>query len=177
MKKWIIISMIYILAICLMYGYDANRIVEIVSVQQTEQDKPLGEITDGKVVSQEFTAKYDNISSIDLMFATYNRKNSGKLIFDLKENNQFGKILFSQNIDIASIKDNADFKFNLNKVKVSKGEKLCLTIEAPDSKNGNAITLWYNSKADNGTLFIDNKNIDGTLRFSVNTMKKKGLEF
>ena len=137
----------------------------------------LGEIIDGKVVSQEFTVKDDNISSIDVYFGTYNKKNTGKLIFNLKENNQSGKILFSQDVDIASIQDNADFRFNLDKITVSKEEKLCLTIETPHSKNGNAVTLWYNSKVDNGTLFMSNKNISGTLRYSINIKKKKGLEF
>lgn len=101
----------------------------------------VGEITSDMVLEQQLEIDGEYITAINLVGATYERQNTGILrleICDLDEN-----VLFTQDVDISQIPNNAEFSVPLTQpVEVQNGRVL-LKITAPESKTGNAVTLYY----------------------------------
>jgi hypothetical protein len=57
----------------------------IPGISISNPDKPVGELIKGVVVSQSFTAELDGLRKIDVLAATYARKNFGKLEIEVYE--------------------------------------------------------------------------------------------
>ena len=88
-KTEIVISLvIFFMCIFAIYSSTHNIIDktnEQLEISQSIKNEPIGEITKGIEVGQSFLCKSDNLSEIDIQFATYARKNSGTIKFVLKE--------------------------------------------------------------------------------------------
>ena len=111
----------------------------------------LGEITDGKIITENIIAPAENISGVEIMAGTYNRINSGELIASLSDNN--GNILAEKSFDISSFEDNKFTRVNFDKnIKVTENETLTLTLKTSGCIEGNAVTIYYG--------FSDNENFN-----------------
>jgi hypothetical protein len=126
--------------------YTTSFLRKITVFNQLKHNIPVGEIHGNIQTGQTFLAEYNGLTGIDVLMATYNRKNTGECIFHLKDDINSNEDLFSQEIDISQIKDNTYFNFDFPKIRDSKGKKIYFYIDAPYSQPGNAITIWSNSK-------------------------------
>jgi len=113
---------------------------------QPKNDIPVGEIYGEKKIGQTFEAKHNNLSAIELLLATYNRKNTGEFIFHLKKEPSSQEDLYSYRKDISKVRDNKYFRFSFPRIKEAEGKKFYFYLEAPQSRPGNAITIWANSE-------------------------------
>ena len=149
--------------------YSTSFLRKINSFNQLKHDIPVGEIYGDIQIGQTFLAEYDGLSGIDVLMATYNRKNTGEFIFHLKDHISRKEDLYNCRIDISQIKDNTYFNFKFPKIKNLKGEKVYFYIEAPHSQPGNAITIWSNSKDSykEGEKIVNGISSEGDLAFKT----------
>jgi len=101
---------------------------------------PLPEITTGTQVSQTFFVNQDGISSVAVQVGTYMRKNDVRLVLSVTD--QAGKVLRSKTFSLLDHADNSFLKFDFEPIINSRGKTMIISVESPDSKPGNAVTLW-----------------------------------
>lgn len=83
---------------------------------------PVGPLSDGRVVEQPFTAAEDGLTSVELVFATYIRKNEGGLVvsvIDVAERSE----LVRRVVDMGELTDNAAVEFVFNPQGESAGRQ------------------------------------------------------
>ena len=122
---------------CGEYFYDINGVCILPIDLPTE--KPIGEIT--KSVTQTFTSECNDISGVDLFFATYARKNSGSLNVSLRDETT-NTLVFEENLNVARIKDNEWVPFSFPFIQNVSGDNFSLTLSPHGSSPGNAVTVW-----------------------------------
>ena len=161
-----VVFIIFILPI-----YEAESIVRVDHFNKI----PIGEITDGIVVEQSFICHENGLDEIDILFATYARKNTSGIIkvsiLDDKYN-----LLSEYEIPTESFLDNAFVNFEIPRQNESKDKKYMIRIENRGSTPGNAITLWANSyDYENMELEIngESKEIDLVITMRYLTQKPK----
>ena len=108
--------------------------------------------------------------AIEVLMGTFNRKNSGELIFHLK--GQTGDIIdyHHSRLDMLNIKDNQYLRFKIPEINNSKDRKYFFYLEAPNAQPGNTITIWCNDEEDKyleGTKIIDGEEMEGDLVFKT----------
>ena len=136
---------------------------------QPKNNTPVGEIYGKTKIGQTFAAQYNNLTAIEIRLATYNRKNTGEFIFHLKKDPGSKEDLFNYKGDIGRLKDNKYFRFRFPEIKFSKGKKFYFYLEAPQSRPGNAITIWANSEDlyREGEKMVDGGSAQGDLVFKT----------
>lgn len=132
-------------------------------------NKPIGEITRSIQIGQTFVAEHSNLNRIDILFATYGRKNTEDIIFHLSEKLIPEKdiVTFTYKFNAKSVENNKYFSITFPEIPDSEGETYYFYIESPESKEGNAITIWYlpNNSYAQGTLYINDNVSGGDLLF------------
>jgi hypothetical protein len=115
----------------------------IPGISISNPDKPVGELIKGVVVSQSFTAELDGLRKIDVLAATYARKNFGKLEIEVYEENK--EIIFREVRDVSKIADNLNLSILIPNQPSSKSKKYVISFTSTDGAPGNAVTFWQNS--------------------------------
>ncbi len=175
-KKYIYIFIAYILLIVVLYAVDANRYAQKTYYEQKEMTTNFGAVTKDMNIIEQFQSKED-ISSIDLIFGTYNKKNTNNVIVQVKEDLNSNETLFSKTFNMKNVKDNVPYRIDTNLENI-KDKKLYLVITTDTIDEGNTITLWYGKKkSKESKLFINSDEIDGELKFSLNKKEKKGIRW
>lgn len=136
---------------------------------QPVNDTPAGEITGETKIGQTFVARYKNLTAIEVLLATYDRKNTGEFIFHLKNDPSSKEDLFHYKGDISKLKDNTYFRFSFPGISTSKAKEFFFYLEAPQSRPGNAITIWSNSEDDyrEGEKIVNGGHSKGDLVFKT----------
>ena len=136
---------------------------------QPKNNTPVGEIYGKTKIGQTFAAQYNNLVSIEVLLATYNRKNTGDFIFHLKKDVSNPEDLFNYRGDISKVKDNKYFRFRFPEIKKAKGKKFYFYLEELQSRPGNAITIWANSEDlyREGEKMVDGAPAEGDLVFKT----------
>jgi hypothetical protein len=127
----------------------------------------LPEITSDTQVSQTFFANHDGLSSVAVLVGTYMRKNDVRLALTLTD--QAGNVLRSKTFSLLNHADNSYLKFSFDPVLNSKGKTMIISVKSPDSKPGNAVTLWSTGSDvyTQGKLRINNMYLPSDLVLSV----------
>lgn len=127
----------------------------------------LPEITSETQVSQTFFANHDGLSSVAVLVGTYMRKNNVQLALTLTD--QAGNVLRSKTFSLLNQADNSYLKFSFDPILNSKGETMTISVKSPDSKAGNAVTLWSTGSNvyPQGELRVNDKYLPSDLVLSV----------
>jgi hypothetical protein len=143
----------------------------IPGISISNPDKPVGELIKGVVVSQSFTAELDGLRKIDVLAATYARKNFGKLEIEVYEENK--EIIFREVRDVSKIADNLNLSILIPNQPSSKSKKYVISFTSTDGAPGNAVTFWQNSTNPyrNGEARIGSE-VLGDLAFTLYYEKK-----
>jgi hypothetical protein len=125
----------------------------------------IGEIVSGTIVTQSFLIE-GTISQIDVMFATFMRINSGKILFQLKEEGREGD-LYKTEFRTSDLKDNNWHEIRFGRIDIKRKKFLYIAIESPDSSSGNAVTVRASDKKifDKGCLLINDKKMPYDITF------------
>ena len=113
---------------------------------QFARDMAPGELIRGTTVGQTFIADATGVYRVDVLLATYARRNSGPIIFHLRSSPADIRDWVTLRIDAARVRDNAFQSFEFKPLPNAKGEPLYFYLEAPEARPGNAITVWANSQ-------------------------------
>ncbi len=106
----------------------------------TSAQYPVGQITANNTVLQSFKLKGNNLDEIDLLFATYGRKNTGSVQVSLTDSS--GVNIFQQSLDVSNLRDNTFVPFKFAPVKDSSGKLFFLNISSSNTNVKNAVTVW-----------------------------------
>lgn len=146
LKKRKLILLFYVLPVIVIIIYFSIALPKnTVIFNQLKSDIPVGEIYGDRRIGQTFVAEHNNMVAIEVLLATYNRKNTGGIIFHLKNDGNHKEDIYSYRLDMEVVQDNEFFRFSFPKIKNSKRKKYYFYFEAPQSKPGNTITIWSNS--------------------------------
>jgi hypothetical protein len=131
----------------------------------------LPEITDGTKVTQTFVINDNGLSSVAIQVGTFMRKNDIHLVLTLAD--QTGKTLRSGTFSLLDHADNTFLEFSFDPILNSKGKTMILSISSPDSKAGNAVTLWATGSDTypQGKLRINDKYLQSDLVLSVKYLR------
>lgn len=127
----------------------------------------LPEITYGSKVSQTFVVDHNGFSSVAVQVGTYMRRNDVQLVLTVTD--QVETVLRSKTFSLLKHSDNSYLKFSFDPIWNSKGKTMILSIESPDSKTGNAVTLWTTGSDvyPQGKLRVNDKYLSSDLVLSV----------
>ena len=118
-------------------GQPINNIVPL-----TRQRQLLGD----RIFSQSFVAARNNLNRIDLLLLTYGRKNTHTVNLRLLkvEKNIHplqGVEVFHTTFNAATVKDQSWHTFRFPPIPDSAGKSYLISLDSPDSVDGNAITV------------------------------------
>lgn len=128
-------------------------------------------LTSDTSVVQKFITHADFIDGLTLRFATYNNTlKEGNIEVSLQ--NETRDVLYKKRIPVTDLKDNEDMQIDFkNSVSVSRGDILLIEVKELDNTDGNVATLWMGEKQDDCELYVNNKQVDGTLYFAPLSMR------
>jgi hypothetical protein len=123
----------------------------------------LGELTDGRVVAQTFAARYDGLRRIDLLPATFDRRNEGSWQIRLMTADD-NTIRASWEVAVANLR-NLDWLRLECPPQPSQGVRYRLEVHAQGARAGRAATLLATPKAglERASLSIDGRDDDRSL--------------
>ena len=118
------------------------------------------EINKDTSIKQVLTINKDT-TSIGLMFGTYRRSNKGNVYITIVGNS--GNVYVDEKINVNSLLDNAYHIFSLSDL---NDEEIIISIKS-DSENGQGVCTYYSSEKINGTLLINNEEVEGTISYRL----------
>ena len=140
---------------------------EVADAVQSRYSDPVGEIHGARTVGQTFVAHDNDLSRVDVLLATYMRKNTHPVTFRLKESPNAADDIATITISAARVKDNAFHQFKFAPIPDSKDKSYFFTVESPESVPGNAITIWHDpgDVYDEGAMYVNGQATGGDLAF------------
>ncbi len=108
----------------------------------------LGELSGRDRVGQRFVARRDGLCRIDVLAATYGRRNTRDLIFRLKTSPDAEEDLVTARLNASLLIDQGYVSFGFPPQPESAGKSYYFCLESPESVPGDAITLWAYQQAD-----------------------------
>lgn len=125
----------------------------------------VGELTSGRHLRQELTARHDGLRRIDVLAATYGRLNTGTLSLRVVDDAQ--RVVVERRVDARAVGDIDWIRLEFAPQIPSAGRRYVVEIDAADAPSGQAITLW-STPADPGpghALTVDGRPSDAQLWF------------
>ncbi|MBO4631346.1 MAG: DUF2142 domain-containing protein [Lentisphaeria bacterium] len=136
----------------------------------------VGEIVNGTRIRQPIAVRHA-VKDISIQFATFARKNHGKIRFYLKDDTA-DRILYDTLLDMASFKDNQYRLISFPKpIRIDRKHQTAFYLEGtPDCKHGNSITCWTNKS--NMPCYQKN-GIEGkqTILYNISRLKKQKISY
>jgi hypothetical protein len=125
----------------------------------------VGELTDGRQVAQEFTVDDDGLRAVDVLTATYARRNEGTIRLTLADA-VLETVASTRVIEAADLPDNAWVRLECPPQPRGSG-RWRLTIAATGARPGRAATLRTTAgpAADSGSLTIDDAPVERSIWF------------
>ena len=166
MKKIYIFLFMIIGILIPSFSYIYQNIPKVMETK-TEGMEAIGGVSKNTIIEEEiYIPKY--IKEIQILFATYRRKNEGKIKIKIQQH----EVETYQILDTSKIKDNKYQKIELSFHKLKKG-KAKLIIEGIDSSPNNSISLYKTNDVSLGNYSINhvkaNKGIIYRIKyFSIN---------
>jgi hypothetical protein len=127
--------------------------------------RTVGELTDGRVVTLRFRARYDGLRRIDLLTATHRRANDGHLTITLAD--EQGHHLANAVVQARDLPDTDWLPLSFPPVFSSAGRAFDLRVEATGAEPGHAATLWATAEhaGIETSLIVDGDAQQGSLWF------------
>jgi hypothetical protein len=119
-------------------GQTTSGRVEDIRISKAQY--PVGEIFGKNDLNQTFVSNLDNLAEIQVLFATWARKNTGSVFVKISEVG--GEEFFSETLDMATMVDNSFISFKFEPRKDSKDKKYLINISSPESTPANSVTCW-----------------------------------
>ena len=108
---------------------------------------PAQQIFGERMIGQSFVAPRDRLNRVDIFFQTYHRANTQPVILRLLDvppdtDNPFhGSEIFHATFSAAHVADQSWHTFNFPTQPDSAGKTYLITLQSPESEDGNAITV------------------------------------
>jgi len=124
-------------------------------IEQPVFNTGYGYLTQGRTFEQSIMAETDTLRGVELMLATFARKNHGPLTLELLDKS--GKVIAVQVVSMETLKDNAYAWFDFKQVKVIKNQQYALRLKCDECTPDNAITWSAVKKEFVAPVFLFNE--------------------
>lgn len=115
------------------------RATDNLHTEQPQATVVVGELVDSASVGQTFEAEHPGLSQVEVRLATYERSNTGQLIFRLRSS---GEDLVTRTLDAALIEDGAYHTFEFSPIRDSAHRSFRFSLESLGTEPGSAATVW-----------------------------------
>lgn len=122
------------------------------------------ELVSGVKISQSFHCKIDNLCCIEVKFGTYNRRNFGHFLFNLRFKGQNSDVIRVVE-QLSHLRDNAYHAFKFSPIRISSGREFIFSLESPACLHGNNVVIWKSVKGSDGQRFLNERKVSGTVCF------------
>jgi hypothetical protein len=141
---------------------------QIATTHQMINNVPVGELVAGRRFGQTFRAPFSGLYRVDVVLATYRRRNKGPIIFHITDGIE-GSEIATVEVEAAQIQDNAPKRFVFEPIANSVNREFYFYLEAPQAVSGNAITIWETDfdSYPSGQAYVDGQPTEGDLRFTA----------
>lgn len=156
-----------LIAVALAIAVAAVSWPQLATARQTGSNVMAGELVSERRFGQTFRAPFSSLYRVDVLLATYGRRNEGPVLFHLTSGDRQGTELATVEIEAAQVRNNAHRRFVFEPIADSCGRVFYFYIEAPTAAAGNAITAWQTDfdSFPGGQAHIDDQPTEGDLRF------------
>ena len=155
---WLLAAMVYLVA-GQQFRYTA------VSSDTLSPSSAIGEIVDGMTITQTMTLPADTTTGLEVLTGTYDRTNTGALLFTLVDGE--GRELTRKRADIFAFGDGKYAKLAFDEpLSLPKGTEVTLHIESEGCAYGNAVTLYSGNTISAGRFDIA-QNIKESDRYTL----------
>ena len=134
------------------------------SYSKVEAVATVGEMLDGTYIQQTFESKADYLTAITVRFSNYGNVPAGTVIIQLQ--NADGAYLVQQELEAASLSDNADYTFRFDEpVDIRNCKKLQLNLLTMGGTQMAALTTWVGVQQQGCVLMVNRVPWPNTLYF------------
>jgi hypothetical protein len=130
--------------------------------------EPAGEIIKQYKVSQTFTAECDGLTQVQLLFATYKKKNSHPIIIEIfKIEDSESSLIHKEIVPPNILNDNSWYATNFHEIEGSENLTFRVDISSPESTIGDAVTVWQSDEDvyPQGSEFINDVAVNKDVSF------------
>jgi glycosyltransferase involved in cell wall biosynthesis len=103
---------------------------------------PGPELTAGRCMGQTFVSAENGLCRIEVLFATFGRINTGRVILSLRADPAAVQDLRTVQVRAAALRDNEYHHFDFEPLPDSAGRSLYFCLEAPEAVPGDAVSAW-----------------------------------
>lgn len=121
-------------------------------IEQPLFNTSYGYLTKGRRFEQTMLAESNALKGVELMLATFARKNHGPLTLELVDST--GKTLAAKTVMMETLTDNAYAWFDLHGVKTVKNAKYTLRLTCGECTQDNAISWWAIKQEFEAPIFL-----------------------
>jgi hypothetical protein len=141
--------------------------IEAAQVHSTGEH--VSEIAGDHTAGQTFVAEHDGLQSVDVLLATFARRNTEPVTFHLRREPASQDDLRTVIVPAADIADNAYHRFSFSPIAEAHHERFYFEIESPESRTDDAITAWIGPADDyrDGSLYVAGNAREGQLAFRL----------
>lgn len=109
--------------------------------EQRDASSVVGELFGPATAGQTFVAAYPGLARVEVLLASYGRRVAGPLVFHLRAADADSDLVVLT-VDASQVENNAYFQFQFPPIRDSAGRSFDFFLQAPQSKLGNALTIW-----------------------------------
>jgi len=132
-------------------------------------DRLVGELLAGTTVEQSFVPDHDGLCAVAVVVATYGGTPRCKVRFRLRAEGS-AAIISEQVRGCSKIADNSAVRFDFPPLVATRGRRLVFSIDSPNGRPGNRVSLWMASIPGiypDGALSVNGQPVPGALRFTT----------
>jgi hypothetical protein len=131
--------------------------------------QPTANIHSYHKTGQTFVAKRNNLSRIDVMLGTHDRKNDKNVIFQLWQQIPGNTLITQQEFNASDVKNNLYNPIRFSPIKNSRDMTYYFLLHSPESTPENSICAWMNQNNiyGSGHLMLNDQPHQGDLVFRV----------
>jgi glycosyltransferase involved in cell wall biosynthesis/2-polyprenyl-3-methyl-5-hydroxy-6-metoxy-1,4-benzoquinol methylase len=129
----------------------------------------VGEIRGKRRIGQSFVARHDHLYRIDVLVATYGRRNTRDVILHLMASPDAASDLATVRVNASQLADSGYASFVFPPLADSRSKTYYFCLESPESVSGDAISVWAYRHADlqDAALDVNRRRRKGHLVFGV----------
>ena len=137
-----VVALVGVLSICIVAMIGAQKTVERSEQFRVGRARASYEIVAGAMACQSFRAEYPGLAAVYVPLATFERENTGTLIWRLRDDADPSRDLATSLLQVAAIEDGFNHEFAFPPMPDSEGRELRFCLEMPLGEEGNALAVW-----------------------------------
>lgn len=158
----LVITIIFVnMIMYLNYFRKSHRVDEVKLGKNLSQH--VGEIIEGRKISQNVDINGNRLLGLDIMFSTFNRVNYGTTTIQIKEKD---KLIYQTQLNNNTIRDNYVHTIKFDKPLKVNNKNINIIIIG-NAKINNGVTVWIDKDVNTSHVYLNHEKIGGALVMNI----------